>query len=85
MLFRSIGSDLLYEPDHPGLLSRFIDLHANNSVRVIIIDPGRRQQGQFTRRMEGLGFDASFARAGEKQSQCRDFSGKIHHYCRSRD
>lgn len=80
-----IGSDLLYEPDHPGLLSRFIDLHANNSVRVIIIDPGRRQQGQFTRRMEGLGFDASFARAGEEQSQCRDFSGKIHHYCRSRD
>jgi len=79
-----IGSDLLYEPDHPGLLSHFIDLHANNSVRVIIIDPGRRQQGKFTRQMEGLGFDASFARAEKEQSQCRDFSGKIHHYCRER-
>ena len=77
-----IGSDLLYEPDHPALLSQFINLHASNSVRVIIIDPGRRQQGQFTRRMEGLGFAASFERATEKQAQSRHFNGKILQYSR---
>ena len=79
-----IGSDLLYEPDHPSLLSRFIDAHASSSVKVIIIDPGRRQQGQFTRRMEGLGFAASAVRATEEQAQSRVFNGKILHYRRDR-
>lgn len=77
-----IGSDLLYEPNHPALLSQFIDQHSSRSVKVIIIDPGRRQQGQFTRRMEGLGFTASFERATEKQAQSRHFGGKILQYSR---
>jgi predicted nicotinamide N-methyase len=77
-----IGSDLLYEPDHPALLSRFIDLHSSPSVKVIIIDPGRRQQGQFTRRMEGLGYAASFTQATELQTHDRNFTGKILHYNR---
>lgn len=77
-----IGSDLLYEPDHPALLSQFIDLHSSRSVKVIIVDPGRRQQGQFTSRMEQLGFAASFERPTEEQSQCRSFSGKILQYSR---
>jgi len=77
-----IGSDLLYEPNHPALLSHFIDQHSSSSVKVIIIDPGRRQQGQFTRRMEGLGFAASFERATEEQAQSRDFKGKILRYSR---
>lgn len=77
-----IGSDLLYEPNHPALLSHFIDQHSSRSVKVIIIDPGRRQQGQFTRRMEGLGFAASFERATEEQAQSRNFKGKILQYSR---
>lgn len=77
-----IGSDLLYEPDHPGLLSRFIDVHASSSVKVIIIDPGRRQQGQFTRQMQGLGFIAHADRATSEQAQSREFTGKILHYRR---
>ncbi len=77
-----IGSDLLYEPDHPALLSRFIDQHANRSVQVLIIDPGRRQQGQFTQQMEKLGFDASCTRASKEQEHNRQFSGKILRYTR---
>ena len=46
-----IGSDLLYEPNHPALLSAFIDSHANAKVTVIIIDPNRRQQKQFSQKM----------------------------------
>ena len=77
-----IGSDLLYEPNHPALLSHFIDLHSSPSVKVIIIDPGRRQQGQFTKQMEGLGFASSFKRATENQAQSRTFSGKILQFSR---
>ena len=77
-----IGSDLLYEPDHPGLLSTFIDLHSSPLVQVIIVDPGRRQQSGFTRKMEYLGFSSSFSRPSEAQSQSRTFRGKILRYSR---
>ncbi len=77
-----IGSDLLYEPNHPGLLSNFIDSHSSPLVQVIIIDPGRRQQGQFTQKMEHLGFTSRFERATAEQSQSRDFKGKILQYSR---
>jgi predicted nicotinamide N-methyase len=78
-----IGSDLLYEPDHPAMLAQFIDQHSSRSVQVIIIDPGRRQQGQFTKRMEKLGFDASFTRASKEQADNCQFSGKILSYSRN--
>jgi predicted nicotinamide N-methyase len=77
-----IGSDLLYEPDHPGMLSRFIDQHSSRSVQVLIIDPGRRQQGRFTQQMKQLGFVASSARASREQERNRHFNGKILRYSR---
>lgn len=77
-----IGSDLLYEPNHPDLLSSFIDLHSSPLVKVIIIDPGRRQQGRFTRKMEQLGFTSSFERPTTEQAQSRAFKGKILQYRR---
>ena len=51
-----IGSDLLYESNHPVLLSNFIDSHANKSCEVIIIDPGRGQQGKFIKIMLTMGY-----------------------------
>lgn len=51
-----IGSDVLYERDHPGLLSRFIDRHANDAAEVVIIDPDRGNRAAFTRAMAGLGY-----------------------------
>jgi predicted nicotinamide N-methyase len=51
-----IGSDLLYESNHPVLLSNFIDNHANKSCEVIIIDPGRGQQGKFIKIMLTMGY-----------------------------
>lgn len=77
-----IGSDLLYEPNHPGLLSNFIDLHSSPLVQVIIIDPGRRQQSTFTQKMEHLGFTSSFDRPTAEQAQSRAFKGKILQYSR---
>ncbi len=51
-----IGSDLLYEPEHPNLLAGFIDRHANDEVEVIIVDPGRGYQGKFGKKMVALGY-----------------------------
>ena len=39
-----IGSDLLYETEHIGLLSAFINRHAQPTCEVIIVDPGRGQK-----------------------------------------
>lgn len=51
-----IGSDLLYEPDHPALLSAFIARHSHVGTRVIIVDPRRRRHANFRKRMEDGGF-----------------------------
>lgn len=53
-----MGSDLLYEPDHPALLSAFIARHSHAGTRVIIVDPRRKRHGRFRRRMEEEGFSA---------------------------
>jgi len=51
-----IGSDLLYEAEHPALLAAFIDRHASDAVEVIIVDPGRGHHGRFKRAMTALGY-----------------------------
>ncbi len=56
-----IGSDLLYESDHAGLLSRFIDHHASDRCEVVIVDPSRGHQAKFIKAMISLGY---------KQQQC---------------
>ncbi len=54
-----IGSDLLYERGHAEILSRFIDQHANPHCEVILVDPGRGNQGRFSRNMTALGYSNS--------------------------
>ena len=51
-----IGSDLLYERDQPGCLSRFIDAHSAPKVEIIIIDPDRGHRARFNREMAGYGY-----------------------------
>jgi predicted nicotinamide N-methyase len=54
-----IGSDILYEPDHPGLLANFIHCHANADVEVIIIDPDRGRHSKLSNAMDALGYQCS--------------------------
>ncbi len=77
-----IGSDLLYEPNHPELLSQFIDLHASLNVTVIIIDPNRRQQAQFSQRMLALGFDCVVEKIESKRALALNYKGKKLTYTR---
>jgi predicted nicotinamide N-methyase len=77
-----IGSDLLYEPNHPTLLSAFIDLHSKPTVEVVIIDPDRRQQREFTRTMQTLGYAYTMTRGTVEQIARLKFKGKIMTYRR---
>jgi predicted nicotinamide N-methyase len=64
-----MGSDVLYERDESGQLSRFIARHARASAEVLIVDPNRGNRAAFNRRMAHEGFaleeiDLSRAPAG---------------------
>jgi 2-polyprenyl-3-methyl-5-hydroxy-6-metoxy-1,4-benzoquinol methylase len=51
-----IGSDVLYERDHPQQLAGFIQRHATAHARVMIIDPNRGNRAAFHKAMQSNGF-----------------------------
>ena len=51
-----IGSDLLYEREHPALLATFLASHANPTCQILVADPGRHYCGQFTTKMIAQGY-----------------------------
>lgn len=53
-----IGSDVLYERSHLEPLARFIQNFAKPLCEIILVDPGRKQQGAFKREMAELGFSS---------------------------
>lgn len=77
-----IGSDLLYEPDHPQLLSAFIDRHAAADAKVILIDPDRGQRSRFNRQMVALGFAVDTVLLAGAPNDPLHFKGKILTYQR---
>lgn len=54
-----LGSDVLYERDHPALLADFLAHHAKPAARILIADPGRGYRGQFSKRMAEQGYTRS--------------------------
>lgn len=54
-----VGSDLLYEPDMPHALARFVNLHAATKAEIWIVDPNRGYRPAFNRKMQSLGFGLS--------------------------
>lgn len=79
-----IGSDLLYETEHPVLLASFIDQHTHHKARVIMIDPGRKLGGRFTRHMETFGFHCGFDRERTPYQTGLGFSGKVLRFQRAK-
>lgn len=51
-----IGSDVLYERDHPLQLAGFIQRHAAGHAQVLIIDPNRGNRAAFYKAMQINGF-----------------------------
>ena len=78
-----IGSDVLYEPAHPGLVSGFINRHSEKQSDVIIADPNRGNRGRFTRHMQAMGFSHSFKTFGKAEKGETACKGRLMHYRRS--
>ena len=77
-----VGSDILYEQNHVGLLSGFIDRHAKADSEVILVDPDRRQHARFSKTMVGLGFSHHQRRPAPADYLDASFKGQILHYAR---
>lgn len=54
-----IGSDLLYEQEHPEYLASFINRHAQKQSKVLIVAPHRGYSSRFMRCMTEFGFSNS--------------------------
>jgi predicted nicotinamide N-methyase len=72
-----IGSDVLYEHEHAEQLAGFIDDHAKLHCEVIIVDPGRRQQGRFRKRMAQRGYAYLEIQSNEEEALPQPFAGRI--------
>ncbi|MDD9301136.1 MAG: methyltransferase domain-containing protein [Desulfobacter sp.] len=78
-----IGSDLLYERDHVGLLSAFIDDHAKKQCAVVIVDPGRGNHASFSKQMKVLGYSHAQRKPANSEYLDKPFKGQILMYSRS--
>jgi predicted nicotinamide N-methyase len=78
-----IGSDVLYEPAHPAMLSQFIQWHAAPGAQVIIVDPDRGNRSAFTRAMAVLGFAQTVRRVSELPEDGGPYKGRVLSYLRT--
>ncbi|MFO0698343.1 MAG: methyltransferase domain-containing protein [Nitrospira sp.] len=51
-----IGSDLLYERNHPTLLAAFLAEHARPTCQILLADPGRNRCGEMSARLTAQGY-----------------------------
>lgn len=77
-----IGSDVLYERSKLAPLARFIDDHALPRCKVVVVDPGRKQQGQFSQRMSHYGFSHRQEEPENSSYLEKPFTGSILTYQR---
>jgi len=77
-----IGSDVLYEPDHPRQLAGFIGLHTAGPGEVLIVDPNRGNRRDFARRMDRLGFALIESSLDAVASDGTSFRGRLLHFTR---
>lgn len=75
-----MGSDLLYEPDHPALLAAFMARHSHAGTRILIVAPMRRLHGRFLRLMEAAGFASRSETASTADFDAYGFKGVIQRF-----
>jgi len=75
-----IGSDILYEPIHPEIVSQFIQRHSGEDTQVIVIDPNRSNRSAFTKRMIDLGFSHNFEKFETRDENNALCKGRILHF-----
>jgi predicted nicotinamide N-methyase len=78
-----IGSDLLYERDHPQLLAGFIARHSALDAEVLIVDPRRGNTASFSRAMLEFGYRQAADQPQGRDSADVPFGGRILRYSRT--
>jgi predicted nicotinamide N-methyase len=77
-----VGSDVLYDRSQPGQLSAFIELHAQPTVEVIIVDPDRGNRPAFNREMSDLGFERTERKVSALPGSGLPYKGRVLSYTR---
>jgi 2-polyprenyl-3-methyl-5-hydroxy-6-metoxy-1,4-benzoquinol methylase len=72
-----IGSDVLYERQHPAQLAAFIDRHAAPHAEIIIVDPDRGNRVGFCREMAALGYGFTARRANAFLETGEPYKGRF--------
>ncbi len=77
-----VGSDLLYGPEMVEPLSTFINRHAARNCEVLIADPGRGLDQQFSSKMEQFGYTSNYITPKNTEYLLNPFKGHILQYRR---
>ncbi len=77
-----IGSDILYERGHAGMIADLLRRHAQPDVEVLITDPGRGNSGSFTRALTGEGYVVHEQRSRLDEADLPPFRGRLLSYRR---
>lgn len=78
-----VGSDILYERNHAGMLAELIQRLAAPAAKILITCPGRGYGNQFSRRLQALGFQLTEMRVAFSEHEKRPFRGRL--LCYQRD
>lgn len=78
-----IGSDLLYQDEHVGLLSNFIQEHSKPECEVIIVDPGRGRKNKLAKKLLNLGYISTFFKPENTDYLDSNFKGYILKFVRT--
>jgi predicted nicotinamide N-methyase len=78
-----LGSDILYERQHPAVVSAFLERHMNATSEFLLADPGRGRCGQLSRRLEDQGYAHEEERRPFEPGETAPFKGRIVRYWRS--
>jgi predicted nicotinamide N-methyase len=77
-----IGSDILYESGHAGLLAAIVLRHALPDAEVLITDPGRGNSAPFTRALAEQGYTVVELRSRFDARDIAPFRGRLLSYRR---
>lgn len=72
-----VGSDILYERNHAGMLAELIQRMAAPKAKILITCPGRGYGNQFTRLLEGFGFELTETRLAFNVGEKAPFRGRL--------
>lgn len=72
-----IGSDVLYDPSHPGQLVHFLVRHLKENGQVVLTDPDREHYRKLNRLMQDRGFQLDKERFSRNEPNAESVKGNV--------